>query len=69
MANTKTNPQTDTVKRTRKGTTTRQRERLKGALLLLIPLVALIAALTRHVEPHSGEIPDWQPPPAGTEAH
>jgi hypothetical protein len=61
----------DGAKRIYKGTTSRQRERLKGGvLLLLIPLAILIAALARGVEPHDGEVPDWRPAPAASaDAH
>ena len=58
------------TKRHLKGTTSRQRERLKGALLLLvIPLALLVAALARGVEPHEGEVPDWRPAPAAADEH
>lgn len=54
--------------RSRKGTTSRQRERLKGALLLLIiPALILVAALARGVEEHHGEVPDWRPAPESAE--
>lgn len=47
-----------------KGTTSRQRERLKGGvLLLLIPAAILVAALARGVDEHRGEVPDWRPAP------
>ena len=60
----------DRNKRHLKGTTSRQRERLKGALLLLIiPLALLVAALARGVQSHEGEVPDWRPAPAGAEEH
>ena len=57
------------AKRIYKGTTSRQRERLKGGvLLLLLPLAILIAALARGVEAHRGAVPDWQTDSASTAA-
>lgn len=51
-----------------KGTTNRQRERLKGALLLLvIPALILVSALVRGVEAYHGEVPDWRPAPVAAE--
>ena len=65
----KKNSSRDNAKRIYKGSTSRQRERLKGALLgLLIPLAILVAALARGVEEYHGAVPDWQPAPASSAA-
>jgi hypothetical protein len=58
----------DKARRIRKGTTTRQGSTLRAALLLLIPLVALIAAFARGLEARHGRVPDWAPT-AGSPAH
>jgi hypothetical protein len=71
MAKTNAAKTRDRTRHPYKGTTSRPRERLKGALLLLvIPALILVAALARGVEEYHGEVPDWRPaPPAAESAH
>jgi hypothetical protein len=64
MASTKSPKKTTTGERTRKGTTSRSTSILRNSLLLLLPIVALVAALARGLESQTGEVPDWTPPAA-----
>jgi hypothetical protein len=63
MASSKTATNTKALDRNRKGTTTRRGSTLRAALLLLIPIIALVTALARGVEERRGPVPDWRPAP------